>query len=185
MLLNMHKINLGEISKTISHALRHEPWNYDLELDEQGWVDIDLLISSVTETLGVEFDQNTIQEILDQSEKKRFELVGDKIRAFYGHSTPEKIVYKVTEPPVNLYHGTTPETASKILLEGLKPMSRQYVHLSKTIDIAHNVAGRRTNSPIILKIEAKKAYANEVKFYNPSDVIWLSDFVSSEFISLV
>ena len=30
-------IDHRELSKTISHALRHEPWLYELELDDEGW----------------------------------------------------------------------------------------------------------------------------------------------------
>ena len=26
------------LSRVVSHALRHEPWLYELELDEDGWV---------------------------------------------------------------------------------------------------------------------------------------------------
>ncbi len=36
-----------KLSKEVSFALRHEPWKYELELDENGWVDIDQLIESL------------------------------------------------------------------------------------------------------------------------------------------
>ncbi len=29
---------LIQLSKTLAHALRHEPWQYELELDDEGWV---------------------------------------------------------------------------------------------------------------------------------------------------
>jgi len=32
-----------ELSRIVSHALRHEPWVYELELDEEGWVQMDAL----------------------------------------------------------------------------------------------------------------------------------------------
>jgi RNA 2'-phosphotransferase, Tpt1 / KptA family len=35
------------LSKTISHALRHEPWLYELELDDEGWVPVDELFGSL------------------------------------------------------------------------------------------------------------------------------------------
>ena len=35
-----------KLSRTVSHALRHEPWLYGLELDSYGWVHlIDLVVS--------------------------------------------------------------------------------------------------------------------------------------------
>ena len=45
----MAKINGQQLSKTISHALRHEPWLYELELDEMGWVDVSILIEALAQ----------------------------------------------------------------------------------------------------------------------------------------
>jgi len=56
-----------------------------------------------------------------------------------------------------LYHGTTPESASKILEGGLKSMNCRKVHLSTTKNIARKVGKRRTSNPIILVIDARKA----------------------------
>lgn len=33
-------MNYTELSKEISYALRHAPWEYELELDEEGFVPI-------------------------------------------------------------------------------------------------------------------------------------------------
>jgi putative RNA 2'-phosphotransferase len=41
------KIDYNQLSKVVSHALRHEPWLYELELDDQGWVDVDHLIEAL------------------------------------------------------------------------------------------------------------------------------------------
>lgn len=40
-------MNLVELSKGISYALRHAPWEYELELDEEGWVDIEQLLAAL------------------------------------------------------------------------------------------------------------------------------------------
>ena len=32
-----------ELSKEVSYALRHAPWEYELEMDEEGWVSIEQL----------------------------------------------------------------------------------------------------------------------------------------------
>lgn len=34
------------LSKEVSYALRHAPWEYELELDSEGWVSVEQLISS-------------------------------------------------------------------------------------------------------------------------------------------
>lgn len=38
---------LVELSKEISYALRHAPWEYELEIDEEGWVPIAQLLDSL------------------------------------------------------------------------------------------------------------------------------------------
>ena len=30
-----------KLSKEISYSLRHVPWEYELELDDEGWVSVD------------------------------------------------------------------------------------------------------------------------------------------------
>lgn len=37
------------LSKEVSYALRHAPWKYELELDEEGWVNIDQLLFAMYE----------------------------------------------------------------------------------------------------------------------------------------
>ena len=177
-------MNLAELSKTISHALRHEPWVYELELDEQGWVSLDELILAIKETSTTwkEVDRSIIQKIIESAAKKRFEILHNKIRALYGHSVPQKLSFEPDIPPEMLYHGTTKKIAEIIRLEGLLPMGRQYVHLSQHLNIAQEVAKRKGNKIEILTIAAEEAYRNGNKFYKGNDHVWLSDFIPPEYI---
>ena len=80
------------LSKEISYALRHAPWEYELEMDEDGWVSIEQLLDALhREREWKSITQEDIQQMIDISEKKRHEIVGNRIRAFYGHSIPMKI----------------------------------------------------------------------------------------------
>jgi len=39
-------LDLTKLSRTVAHALRHDPWLYGLELDSYGWLHlIDLVVS--------------------------------------------------------------------------------------------------------------------------------------------
>jgi putative RNA 2'-phosphotransferase len=42
-------MNYVNLSKAMSYALRHAPWEYELELDEHGWVNVEQLIYSFNE----------------------------------------------------------------------------------------------------------------------------------------
>lgn len=173
-----------KLSKTMAHALRHAPQNYGLTLDEEGWTDVEDLIKGLKAHSKRFKDVNIkdLQTVIESSNKKRFEIKDGKIRATYGHSLPSKIKKKPAVPPEILYHGTTSKAAKSILESGLKPMGRQYVHLSLDKKSAYQVGLRRTQKPVILKILARRAYENNINFYKEKDGIWLSDFIPAEFI---
>ena len=121
--------------------------------------------------------------MIAQSDKKRHELRDGRIRALYGHSTPQKLLKEPAEPPATLYHGTSPDAARSIKADGLRPMSRQYVHLSTDTEMAMQVGRRKADTPIILVVKAGEAHAHGVVFYRGNDRVWLADLVPATFIA--
>lgn len=178
--------DLIQLSKTISHALRHAPEQYGLALDKEGWVTVlDLLAALHRRRQQWEYVQEAdLLAIMAQSEKQRFELKDGRIRAYYGHSIAEKVARTPSTPPPVLYHGTTPQAAQVILVEGLKPMSRQYVHLSAERATALLVARRRTDQPFILKIATDQALQAGITFYLGNEMVWLADAIPPQYIAL-
>ncbi len=173
------------LSKEISYALRHAPWEYELELDESGWVEVEQLLSSLRENRRWEnINISDIEKALSSSDKKRHEMSSGKIRALYGHSVPQKIIKEATEPPEILYHGTARRFVDSIMLEGLQPRGRQYVHLSEDERTATIVGKRRDGQPVLLKIKAKKAWSEGVLFYHGNETIWLSDRIDKRYIEI-
>ncbi|MFD2307367.1 RNA 2'-phosphotransferase [Enterococcus termitis] len=179
------KINYMKLSKEVSYALRHAPWEYELELDKNGWVPIDQLLQvfhQSNEWQNVELEDLKI--MIEKSEKKRHEIKENSIRALYGHSIPMKIVKEEAIPPKFLYHGTAHDILSEIEKSGLSPMSRQYVHLSEDIETANLVGKRKDKNPIILVINTENARAKGIKFYLGNEKVWLADSVPPEFIEV-
>lgn len=84
------------LSKEISYALRHAPWKYELKMDSKGFVKIPQLLSALDESNHYErkITEADLQFIMENSEKKRFEISGERIRAAYGHSFKMKIKYE-------------------------------------------------------------------------------------------
>ena len=179
------KMDQTKLSRAISHALRHEPWLYELELDDDGWTSVEALVAALREAAPewAEVSRSTIAEVIAKSDKQRHEMAGDRIRALYGHSVPGKLRREAATPPTVLLHGTSPQVAEVILREGLKPMGRQYVHLSVDEETAVAVGHRKSGAPIILKIDAAAAHANGVVFYAGNDKVWLADAVPARFIA--
>lgn len=172
-----------DLSKEISYALRHAPWEYELEIDEEGWVPIGQILDALhrTEKWKNIFEED-LRKTIEQSEKKRHEIKDGKIRAMYGHSIPMKILKEEKVPPNILYHGTARRFLESINEKGLRPQSRQYVHLSRDIETAENVGKRHDNKPCILIIDAKGAWNDGIKFYLGNEKVWLADTIPSKYI---
>lgn len=178
-------MNYLELSKEISYALRHAPWEYELELDENGWVSVKQLLTALNES--DKWENVTVEDLehmIENSDKKRHELVEGKIRALYGHSIPKRIAKEITEPPAILYHGTARRFLESIEDIGLLPKGRQYVHLSNDIETALQVGKRHDDKPVILEINAKKAWDEGIKFYLGNDKVWLADNIPSKYIKV-
>ncbi|MEJ2251303.1 MAG: RNA 2'-phosphotransferase [Candidatus Lokiarchaeota archaeon] len=172
-----------KLSKFLSYILRHNPYKYELSLDEKGFTDLNQIINILNNHFkDFKIDKSLLEDLIEASDKKRFQIIDKKIRAYYGHSVPHKIqLIELNYIPEMLYHGTTKKAYQKIKFDGLKRKSRQYVHLSDTIKAAIQVAKRRTNEPIILIINAKNAHQEGIKFYKSGDV-YLSNSISPIFI---
>ncbi len=168
-----------KVSKYVSFLLRHDPQG--LAVDEEGFVDLDELVSKVRESFP-SVDRGFLRRLVEESERKRFEIVGGRIRALYGHSFPVYLRLEEDEGVEWLYHGTTAEAADRILEQGLQPMKRLWVHLSPTIDIATQVGKRRTSSPVILVVDCAEARKAGLKFYWASEQVYLCKFVPAKYI---
>jgi putative RNA 2'-phosphotransferase len=172
------------LSRTISHALRHQPWLYELELDDAGWVQVDDLLAAlrVDNPTWAGLSETDLLRMMAQADKERYEMRGGRIRALYGHSTPHRLSKEPAEPPAILFHGTAPKAIMAIRQDGLRPMGRQYVHLSADSATAVQVGRRKAKDPVILRIRASVAHGAGVRFYRGNDLVWLADVVAPAFI---
>lgn len=178
-------MNYLELSKEISYALRHAPWEYELEMDDEGWVSLEQLLDSLRrDSKWNNLTESDVIEMIKQSEKKRHEIKDGQIRAFYGHSIPMRILKEESTPPNILYHGTARRYLDSILNVGILPQKRQYVHLSKDIETAISVGKRHDDNPVILRIDSSKANSEGIKFYYGNDKVWLADSIPSAYIQV-
>lgn len=169
------------ISKLMSLVLRHSPQKFGLYPDSRGFVLLDNLLK-ILEKRFRNIDLKEVQKIVGESPKERFEIKGEKIRARYGHSFWIDLDLKPFVPPEFLYHGTVPELKEKLKKEGLKPMRREYVHLSRTPEEAIKVGKRRSKDPLVFKILAQKAHEKGIQFFDRGLIV-LVKYVPPEFLA--
>lgn len=132
--------------------------------------------------MGKPVTREDVERVVANNDKKRFTIEGDRIRAAQGHSTQVDLGLKPQEAvPTELFHGTVADALPDIRENGLKPMSRQYVHLSKDVVTAETVGSRR-GAPIILKVRAKDMQAAGIPLYLADNGVWLAESVPPQYI---
>nr|8TFI_A Chain A, Probable RNA 2'-phosphotransferase [Pyrococcus horikoshii OT3]8TFX_A Chain A, Probable RNA 2'-phosphotransferase [Pyrococcus horikoshii OT3]8TFY_A Chain A, Probable RNA 2'-phosphotransferase [Pyrococcus horikoshii OT3] len=143
-----------KVSKLMAYILRHSPWEFGLEPDEEGFVSIEELVNAVRKVYPW-VTEEYIREIVERDEKGRYEIRGNKIRARYGHSYPVILRHEEDKESKVLYHGTVRRNLKGIMREGIKPMKRQYVHLSINYEDAYNTGMRHGEDVVVLIIDAE------------------------------
>jgi putative RNA 2'-phosphotransferase len=169
-------------SKFLSYLLRHNPGKAGIDVDRQGWADLGQLERNTRGRLSA----STVADIIEQDPRGRFELSDDRsrVRACYGHSIEvEPAGDPVADPPDLLYHGTARRNLDQILREGLRPGSRQYVHLSPTAREAAEV-GSRHGVPVVLEVDATAAHAAGIEFHRAPNGLYLVREVPPEFLGV-
>lgn len=177
--------NFDKLSVFISLVLRHNPDVAHITLDKHGWADVDELLRGINDT-GRKINMDILEEIVATDNKQRYSFNEDRtlIRANQGHSIPVDVELEERKPPEFLYHGTADRFLKSILSEGLKPMSRLYVHLSIDTDTAAKV-GKRHGKPVILKVHSGEMHRNGIKFYLSENGVWLTKKVSVKYLELM
>ena len=175
-------MNIEKLSKFISLILRHKPEEVGITLDDFGWAKVEDLINGINNS-GRRIDKEILEEIVRTDNKQRYSFNEDKtkIRANQGHSIPVKVDLKELEPPETLYHGTATKSLKGIQKQGIKSMSRLYVHLSKDFETAKQV-GTRHGECVILVINAKRMYEDGIKFYLSENGVWLTEYIDTKYI---
>ena len=179
----MNNNKVTKHSKFLSLVLRHKPETIGAELDENGWIDIDVLIQKVND-YGKKLTREDLYLIVENNSKQRFAIdeKTNKIRANQGHSLKIDLGFESIQPPEILYHGTAQRFLDSILEHGLEKRNRHHVHLSADKDTAINV-GQRHGKPIILEVRAMEMYDNDFQFFKSENGVWLTDKVPVKYLN--
>lgn len=171
--------NQLKTSKKLSFLLRHsqEPLYISLV---GGWANV----TTILKTLQI--SRLELEQIVAEDQKTRysFDESGTKIRANQGHSIPGvQIAFASPEPPEYLYHGTATRFLDSIMKDGLKPMTRQWVHISPDYETAVKV-GARHGKPIVLRVKAKAFTIEGNELYLSENGVWLAKAVPSVYLEI-
>lgn len=124
-----------------------------------------------------------LDRLVAENDKQRFSFSEDgcRIRANQGHSVEIDLALSPQRPPDVLYHGTATRFLESIRATGLKPGSRQHVHLSRDMQTAIKV-GQRHGKPVVLTIRAAALAESGQVFFCSDNGVWLTAPIAVEFI---
>ncbi len=150
--LNMDPHRRRRVSKAMAYHLRHGD---TVEVDPDGWASLAELAAAI----GGGVTENEIAIVASTLSEPRFEFRNSLVRARYGHTRHVPRILKRTSDlsDIPAYHATNLESAHHIIerAEGLKPMERQFVHLSKDrLDALRS--GLRHGAPLLLSVTASQ-----------------------------
>jgi len=176
------------LSKFCSGALRHFPGDVGLDLDEAGWTPLAEVVAAVDR----KYDWATrerVEAVVATDPKGRFERDERDgkpvVRAAYGHSVAVDLDARETPVPDTLYHGTAPDNVDAIRAEGLRPMGRQQVHLSGSIERAREVGRRHAADPVVFAVDTTRLAADEHDVTKRGRSVYTTDRVPPEYLRVV
>ena len=174
-----HRHQVVALSKLIAYIVQHRPDEFGLALDEEGFVSLKELQQAITEEEGWSYVRRShIIEAIYASDRERFELKDDRIRdALF---TP--IPYEPVSPPKILYQGTKRRAYPHILQQGLAPQGRTYCLLATSPELARRIGRRRDSDPILVEIQAQRAFENGIIFYQANPLIYLVNYIPPSYI---
>ena len=183
----MNEKELNSLSRIIAGALRHFPEKLGLMMDGKGWVDLSSLIEAIgTGRSGFDWLRvHHIEALVATDPRGRYQIDGGMIRATYGHTievNPDDLPLADLD---EFFYPVTEEEADIVIEGGLHPTDRKKVHLSGSIEKAMEAGRVRTDDPLILKIDGKKARKDGVDIYHAGTDVYITDKIDAKYISKV
>ncbi len=176
---------LDSLGRIMAGVLRHFPEKLGVMVDGHGWVDI----SEFVEAIGVSrsgfqwLKEHHIEAIALTDPKGRYQIDGGMIRATYGHTIDIRLDDLPTAELVDFYYPVTEEEIDIILEGGLNPIDRKSVHLSGSIEKAMEAGKVRTEEPLILHIDGKKAREDGIQIYRAGKDVYITERIDAKYIS--
>ncbi|MGC8663234.1 MAG: RNA 2'-phosphotransferase [Thermoplasmata archaeon] len=178
---------LEAISRIITGILRHFPEKFNVTIDEKGWAKIDEIAEGIR-TKERKFrwlKPQHIEAFIITDPKGRFQMdtLEGKVRAVYGHSINVDLSDLPSDNlPEKLYYAIVPEEEEFVNEIGIKPGERKWIHLSKTYEEAYIAGRHRSEDPLVLEINVKKAQEEGVEFHRATKTIYISKDIPPQFI---
>ena len=173
---------IERITRSLAYMLRHQPEEFGLEVDKQGWAALSDVVHALNEKLGEDVEEADVHAAVDSGDRKRYEIQGDRVRALYGHSI-EIEPGEPSEPPEHVYVGVSRMDADRAARHGLRSGRRRFLHLATTIEDAIDMGKRLGREYAVVTVNAREAHEGGIHFWDRYS-LWLSDPIPTDYLSV-
>lgn len=168
-------------SRRLSWLLRHGAGEAGLEMDIGGWAVLDDVVRVANLTRA------EVLRAVDENDKGRLQVDGERIRACQGHSLDNMPVtrsgleatWERIEPSGSLWHGTSLAALAGIGREGIKAGSRTHVHLAES---PKSRVGKRAQVDVLLQISPGRVWASGYEIFRAPNGVVLVEHVARDCI---
>jgi len=171
------------MGRFISGALRHFPDDLGLAMNQNGWVNIEVLLDVMKSRYPWASAQN-LGALVESDKKSRYQISDNNIRARYGHSINVDLDFLDNDLEF-LYYGASQEEADIIKEMGIRPIRQRYIHLSTTYEKAIEAASYHSDNPVIFKLDAFGAMDSDVTMMIANEFIVLSEEIPPDFLEIM
>src|SRR5262245_277042 len=177
-----HPALIERITRSLAYMLRHQPEEFDLEVDEFGYAEMDDVVQALNERLGEPVEEDDIREAVTSGDRQRYEVVADRIRALYGHSIDVQ-PGEPGKPPSMLYVGVSRADADRAQRFGLRAGRRRFLHLALSPEDAIESGRRAAHEYVVITVHALDAWEEGINFYDRKS-LFLSDPIPTDFLEV-
>jgi len=183
----MNDEEMDSIGRLMAGILRHFPEKFNLSMDRRAWVNLPDMVNAVQGRRKQFFwlRQHHIRAMVDTDKKKRYQIVGNSIRATYGHTVEVEPDLPTQNIPDVLFYPTSNAEIDILLESGIMPVDRKKVHLSKTLDSAIEAGSHRVENPIILRVDAKGAIEDGYTIGEAGYTVFIAKEIPPKFLEKI
>ena len=175
------------LGRIMALVLRHAPEKFGLEMDLNGWVNMnDFAVAVQNKNRRMHWiRQHHFQAITEVDEKGRYEFKGGMVRATYAHSVDIELDLPTDDIPDVAFFPVERGQEDEILGIGLLPGDRRHVHLSRTFEGAWEAGSVHHDLPVIIEVDCIRAVTDGYTFHRAGHRVILVEEVPPAYISIV
>ena len=183
----MNDREIKKLGSLMAGILRHFPQQFELEIDKNGWIDIEKMADAIKNKVDGFYwvRRKHIEAVAMTDDKGRYQIKNDRIRATYAHTINVDLSDLPDVDVDELYYPVTEEEVEIVLEQGLFPVDRNKVHLSGSMEKAIEAGKKRCENPVILKIDAKRAVGDGLQIKKAGKEVYIADKIDGKYISRI